>query len=73
MGDNYQIILRDMPTTVKAVTVKNEDDTYTILVNSKLNYEQQQESFIHEIMHIINCDFEKDEDISILEHNAHYN
>ena len=72
MGDNYRIILKDMPTTVKAVTVTNSDGTFTIIINSKLNYEQQCESFSHEIIHIMNCDFDKEQDINALEYNAHY-
>ncbi len=71
MGD-YNIILKDMPTTVKAATVTNSDGTFTIIINSKLNYEQQCKSFQHEILHIINYDFEQENDISIMEYNAHY-
>ncbi len=71
MAENYTIILKDMPTTVRAITVKNEDDSYTIIVNSKLNYEQQHISFEHEIHHIQNCDFEKVCEINDIEYEAH--
>lgn len=73
MGDNYRIILRDMPTTVKAVTITNSDGTFTIFINSRLAYEQQCKSFDHEINHIMNCDFEKEQDINVLEYESHYN
>lgn len=66
----YIVIFKDLPTTIKALTVKNEDDTYTIIVNSRLSYEQQHKSFQHEINHIVNCDFEKD-CADIIEYNAH--
>lgn len=70
MGD-YIIVFKDMPTRIKAATTRNEDDTYTIIVNSRLNYEQQYNSFKHELHHIQNCDFNNEQDISVLEYNTH--
>lgn len=67
----YIIMFKDLPTTIKALTVNNEDDTYTIIVNSKLNYEQQHKSFEHELLHINSCDFNKF-DVDKIECNAHW-
>ena len=48
----------DMPVTVKAYTVPNNDGTYTIFINSRLSSEQQKESYSHEVEHILSDDFE---------------
>ena len=60
----------DLPGTVKAVSTKNEDDSYTVILNSKLNYEQNISSYKHEISHIDNDDFCK-ECADSIEYNAH--
>ena len=38
----YLTIFKDLPTQIKALTVKNRDDSYTVILNSRLSYEQQQ-------------------------------
>lgn len=50
--------LIDMPTKIKGLTSKNEDDSYTVLINSRLNYEQRMKAYAHELMHIKNGDFD---------------
>mgnify|MGYP000863675230 CR=1 FL=1 len=47
----------DMPVSIKAHTVPNEDGTFTIFINSRLNSEQQKEGYSHEIEHILKDDF----------------
>lgn len=59
----------DLPVRVKAVSTKNEDNSYTVILNSKLSYEQQLESYKHEIFHIENNDFVK-ECVDSIEYNA---
>ena len=56
----------DLPTRVKAVSTKNEDDSYTVILNSKLNHEQNLESYKHEIRHIKNNDHDK-QDVNMIE------
>jgi len=56
----------DLPCRVKAVSTENEDGSYTVILNSKLNYEQNVESFKHEIRHIEKKDFDKD-DVDMIE------
>ena len=51
----------DLPCRVKAVSIKNEDQSYTVILNSKLNQEQQLQSYKHELIHIINYDFDKED------------
>lgn len=65
----YLTIFKDLPTQIKALTVKNRDGSYTIVLNSHFNFEQLQRSFLHELKHIDNCDLEKDCDIDEIEAN----
>lgn len=56
----------ELPCRVKALSTKNEDDSYTIILNSKLNIEQNKRSFLHELRHIKKNDFNK-EDVNKIE------
>lgn len=68
---DYQVQLIQFPNKkVKESVVKNEDDSYTIFIESSLTREQQQESFEHAIRHILGNDFTK-EDITKIEISAH--
>lgn len=49
-----------LPSRIKALSTVNEDCSYTIILNSCLNYEQNRKSLFHEISHIENDDFYKD-------------
>ena len=68
---NFNILLANMPTTIKAYTVLNADDTYTIVINARLSSEQQRLSCYHEMQHINNNDYDKKIDIGLLEIYAH--
>lgn len=56
---DYIITLKDLPTTIRALTTINEDGIYVIVINSRFSYEQQRKSLEHEIKHINSNDFEK--------------
>jgi Zn-dependent peptidase ImmA (M78 family) len=49
----------ELPSRVKGYVCKNEDDTHTIILNSRLSLEQNMKTFLHELSHIENNDFEK--------------
>lgn len=53
-----QIFLVDLPAAIRGVTVRNDDDSYTILINASLSHEMQCEAYDHEISHINNGDFD---------------
>jgi Zn-dependent peptidase ImmA (M78 family) len=53
----YQVVLGDMPIKTKALSCMNEDGSFTIFLNARLSYEQQRNSFFHELKHISNNDF----------------
>lgn len=55
------------PSTVKAVTVPDENGDYNIYINKNLCHCQQQLAIEHELEHIRNCDFESYFDVAVLE------
>ena len=65
------VIYADMPTTIKAYTEINSDNTYTIVLNSRLSREQHLLSYYHEMKHIENNDYDKKCDVNIIEFEAH--
>ena len=60
----------DMPNELKGHVNANKDGSYTIFINAKLNIEEQQKTYLHEIGHIHNGDFEKF-DVDEIEGKAH--
>jgi len=68
--EDIQTILMDMDCKIKGNTSFNTDGSYTVFINSKLCIEQQREVFIHELLHILNSDFDKT-DVDIIEINRH--
>ena len=57
--NNFNIVLANMPTTIKAYTVSNTDGSYTIVINARLSSNQQRLSCYHEIQHINNNNYDK--------------
>lgn len=57
-----QVVLIDLPVTVRGLTVYYYDEDgqvyYTILINSRLNDQTQCAAYDHEIVHINNRDFD---------------
>lgn len=68
MSISYQVILMDM--TVNEVVTENEDGSYTIFINSRMNYEKQMKAYLHAMKHITGDDFQKD-DVQSIEYLAH--
>ena len=54
---DYGIRLMDLPTGVKGF-VKEKDDYYTIVINSRHTWEQNRISFNHETDHLEGNDYE---------------
>ena len=63
--------LIDLPVTVKALVHRNDDDSYTIILNSRLCREQNVRSYLHELQHIDNADLESFEAADSLEYKRH--
>ncbi len=62
--------MKDLPARIRAITTDNKDGTYTIFINSKLNLEQQQRGYIHELEHILKGDYSRI-DTNIIELESH--
>ena len=64
------MIYADLPCTCKGMVVRMFDDgeTYdTIVLNSRLNWEQNVETYKHELWHIEHDDFNSALPVSVLE------
>jgi len=50
----FDIFVRyiNLPSTVRGVTIPNEDDTFNIYINSTLCIEKQKKALNHELEHI---------------------
>lgn len=59
-----------MPTRVKGQTVKNEDGSYSVFLNARMASNQIEKTYQHEIEHIENGDFVK-EQVQRIEAYAH--
>ena len=72
MLDNYHTIFQNLPCKIKGYAVYNtSEDFYTIVLNSRLAYNQNLETYIHELEHIYNDDFNSSMPATILESLAH--
>ena len=60
---NEDIIVRyiSLPVSVRAFTVPDSQGNFNVYINSSLTFEQQRKSFEHEMCHIENGDFFRDE------------
>lgn len=62
--------LIDLPTTIHGCTIQTADGDYVIIINSRIGYGKQVETYAHEMRHIANNDFEK-HDVQSIEADAH--
>lgn len=67
---DYSVVLRDMPGHVKGFIHEDSTGYGTIVINSRLSHEEQQDIYKHELHHIKGNDFEKD-GIQVIECAAH--
>lgn len=70
LEDNVRTIFVQMPNTIYGYTVC-DDGFYTIVLNSNMNFEKNLKSYLHEIKHIKNGDFDKTNSASTIEYYAH--
>lgn len=68
--DVYVYLIDRLPPKTHEMVCPNPDGTYTVLIDAKLSYSMQMESFNHAMKHIQNGDFEKC-DVQEIEANAH--
>ncbi|MGN0402618.1 MAG: ImmA/IrrE family metallo-endopeptidase [Acetatifactor sp.] len=69
--DNINVVYVDMPAGVRSYVVLNSDESYTIVINSRLSHEQNLLSYYHEIDHIKNGDYDRNRSADLIEIVAH--
>lgn len=69
-GILYNVILLNDACGVPGSVFHNSDDSYTIFIDAKLSKEKQKKVFLHEMNHIKQNDFEK-ENVQEIESHAH--
>ena len=70
-GYPVNVIMSDnMPYGMPEHIIDNQDGSYTVFLNAKLNYETQREGFQHAVDHVMRKDYEK-EDVQQIEMSAH--
>ena len=59
--DEVRVIYADLPPRIKGMLVKtfDEDECYTVVLNSQLNVEQQRAAYEHEMRHKKARDFDE--------------
>lgn len=65
-----QVKLLDLPVSISSF-VCMDDDVYTVVLNARLSAEDRLRHYRHELDHIGNCDFEKEETADEIEAYAH--
>ena len=61
MDENIIVRYISLPVSVRAFTVPDSQGNFNVYINSSLSFEQQRKSFEHEMCHIENGDFFRDE------------
>ena len=69
--ENVNVILQDLPTTVRGFCIESPDGYHTIVLNARLNREQNVKSYEHELEHIRRDDFHASESVDQIELRAH--
>lgn len=69
---DYRIVMRKCPPRVKAFTVKNRaEDYYTIVIDPRLDGQEQLKSYMHELLHMGRDDFDRNKNVEEAERSAH--
>ena len=69
---DINVILVDFKTSsVDEMVRHNEDDSFTILLNSRQASNRIEKAYRHAMWHIVNGDFDKEESIQKIEYIAH--
>ena len=67
MNENIIVRCIPLPSSVRAFTIPDASGDYNVYINDALSPEQQKKSFDHEVCHIENGDFFRDEDATEIE------
>ena len=64
---DYFVRLIDLPPSIGGMVTPNDDGTFSIYINARLDCFQQQKAFEHEVDHIKNDDFYNGKSIEEIE------
>ena len=64
-------IFENLPTSIHAFTRENEDGSYTIVYNSRMDYETLCRAGKHEMRHIAGDDLDRDDSADSIEAEVH--
>ena len=73
--NKVKVIYADLPPRIPGMLVKtfDEEDYYTVVLNSRLSVEQQRATYEHEVKHITERDFDaEDAEVDRIERLRHY-
>ena len=70
MTPDVNVVLLDFPAPGNEMVFENEDDSFTIMINARLSYDEQLKAYRHAMRHIENDDFQK-ENVQTIEAAAH--
>ena len=70
-NDTINVVMADMPTTIKEYVVANPVLSYTIVLNPRHSHMQLLNAYHHAMKHIENGDFDKDCSVDLIEIYAH--
>ena len=70
MRTDTRVVYEDLPTTIGGC-VKETDGFYTIILNSRMSHERNQESYLDEIDHIEHNAFDQDRSADEIEMESH--
>lgn len=65
------VVLLDLPCSVRGFTKKCPDGNYVIVLNSRMSREQNQKTYQHELTHIKEGHLEKELNIQETEYTTH--
>ncbi len=69
--ENINICMLDLPTTIRSYVILNRDDTYTVVINARLNRETQLKAYAHELLHIQRGDHRRSCSVDLIELHVH--
>ena len=70
MRTDTRVVYEDLPTTIGGC-VKETDGFYTIILNSRMSHERNQESYLDEIDHIEHDALDQDRSADEIEMESH--
>ena len=67
----YRVVYKDLPCTIPGFLTMDQDGYYTIVLNSRMSLEKNQETYEHELDHIQNDDMYGDMSATEIEELRH--